>query len=91
MSKRQTAANTRSINLIVEVLFVLDSTVYSNFQEIYGGNIPDNFLNGYINIVYSHIVNGVCALFYILNDTYKQKTISTYFSDKSKVCRFLSK
>ena len=57
-SKRGVNSN-RIINLFIECLFVIDSTVYNNLQLIYGSNIPIEFLNSYIKIIYTHIINGV--------------------------------
>ena len=43
---------------MVELLVVLDSTVYEFFQGVYG-NLNDSIVNDYIKIFFIHVVNGV--------------------------------
>ena len=57
-SKRQTVANQRLINLFVQYLVVIDSTVYKDFVQLYG-NLNPALLNQYIKIYFCQIVNGV--------------------------------
>jgi hypothetical protein len=57
-SKRQAGTNQRIINLFVQYLVVLDSTVYKDFSQLYGNLSPD-LMNQYIKIYFSQIVNGV--------------------------------
>jgi hypothetical protein len=45
-------------DLFVELLVVLDSTVYEFFQSVFG-NFGDSIITDYIKIFFSHVVNGV--------------------------------
>ena len=59
-SKRQTIqSNNNAQNLYVEYLAVIDSTVYSFFNQLYGNLNPPELLNDYIKIYFAQIIYGV--------------------------------
>jgi hypothetical protein len=67
-SKRQTPDSDDSIlknNLFVEILVVVDSTVYNYFQDLFS-NLGDSILSDYIKLYFCHIINGVIKINFIL-------------------------
>ncbi len=59
-SKRQIIqSKTNAQNLYVEFLAVIDSTVFSFFNQLYGNLNPPELLNDYIKIYVSQIIYGV--------------------------------
>ena len=53
----------------VEYLVVLDSSVYSLFQNDFGSNLDSTLLTNYIKIFYCQMVNSVNILFFHSNNT----------------------
>jgi hypothetical protein len=60
--KRQAATVVARNNLFVEYLAVIDSGTYDFFVSLYGSNMPSQYVNDYINIYLTHLVNGVIKL-----------------------------
>ena len=50
--------NQSRVNLFVDYLVVIDSSVYNLFLSQYG-YMPDSLITNYINIFFCHLVNGV--------------------------------
>ena len=46
----------------VEYLVVIDSGVYDFFVSLYGSNMPTDYINDYINIYFTQLINGVIQL-----------------------------
>ena len=46
-------------NLYVEYLAVADLGVYNYFVSLYGSNVPPSYINDYINVYFSQLINGV--------------------------------
>jgi hypothetical protein len=61
-SKRQTTSVVARNNLFVEYLAVIDSGVYDFFVSLYGSNMPTDYINDYINIYFTQLINGVIQL-----------------------------
>ena len=45
--------------LNIEYLAVVESGTYNYFVSLYGANIPSTFINDYINIYFTQLINGV--------------------------------
>ncbi len=45
-------------NLFVELLVVLDSTVFEFFRDIYR-NFDNSLINDYVKVFFCHVINGV--------------------------------
>jgi hypothetical protein len=50
----------------VEYLAVIDSGVYNFFVSLYGSNMPTEYINDYINIYFTQLINGVIKLTIII-------------------------
>ena len=59
-AKRQAIVNgtSRVLNLFVEYLVVIDSSVYNDFVALYG-NITTSLMAQYLNIFFAQLINGV--------------------------------
>jgi hypothetical protein len=86
-SKRQTASVVARNNLFVEYLAVIDSGTYNFFVSLYGSNMPSQYINDYINIHFTQLINGVIKVSrFILFFNLKH-----YLKDESKISSFTEK
>ena len=60
--KRQDENTERSFNLYIDVLIVVDRTIYQWFQETYS-MMPDSLITNYMKTFLNNLVNGVNIIY----------------------------